>query len=81
MPKNIDCLFSIPSTTFERIRKLAEKESTSMSAALMTLLSTSESEAIEPTPKFLTGKHRLNLNNSGTYMLTRLLSKGKIKKK
>lgn len=79
VPKNIDCMFSIPATTFERIRKLAEKESTSMSAALMTLLSTSESEAIEPTPKLLTGKHRLNLNTNGRYILTRLLNKGKKK--
>jgi hypothetical protein len=79
VPKNINCMFSIPSTTFERIRKLSEKESISMSAALLTLLNTKESEAIEPTPKFLTGEHRINLNTNGSYILSRLLNKGKRK--
>lgn len=79
VPKMVDALFSIPATTFERIRKLAEKESLSMSQALMMLLSTSESEAIEPTPKSLTGKHRMNLNTNGSYILSRLLNKGKNK--
>jgi len=79
VPKKIDALFSIPSTTFERIRKLSEKESISMSEALMTLLNTSESEAIEPTPKILTGKHRLKINTDGTYILSKILNRGKKK--